>query len=361
MLVAALPLVSEELGLGYAQVGLLLALPQLGSALAEPLIGLAADAAPRRALVGGGGIAFAAGLVGVAAAWGFVPLLAALVVVYPASGAFVSVAQACLMDADAEERERNMLRWTVAGGAGSLLGPLAVAGAAALALGWRPLFLVLAALSLALAVRAGRTRLGGGIREEGVRGAARALAAALRRREVLRRLLALEASDLLLDVFVGFLALLLVDEAGLSPAGAALVVGAWLAAGLAGSAALVPLVGRVGGARYVRLSAPVAAALLCAFLLLPGVAAKTALVVALGLVTAGWYPVLKARLYAELPGRSGVALALGGLTAPVSALPPLAVGALASVVGLGGALWLLLLAPAALLALVPREEASPPA
>jgi hypothetical protein len=49
--------------------------------------------------------------------------------------------------------------------------------------------------------------------------------AALRRRDVLQRLPLLEAADLLLDVFHGFLALYLVDVAGVRPAAAALGVG----------------------------------------------------------------------------------------------------------------------------------------
>ena len=75
----------------------------------------------------------------------------------------------------------------------------------------------------------------------------------------------------------------------------------------------------------------------------------------LGVVTAGWYPLLKARLYAELPERSGTAMALASVTGIAAAVPPLAVGALAAELGLASALWVLLLAPVALLVLVPRR------
>ena len=57
---------------------------------------------------------------------------------------------------------------------------------------------------------------------------------AITRREVLRWLVLLELADLLLDVFGGFLALYLVDEAGASHATAGLAVALWAGAGLIG-------------------------------------------------------------------------------------------------------------------------------
>jgi FSR family fosmidomycin resistance protein-like MFS transporter len=89
------------------------------------------------------------------------------------------------------------------------------------------------------------------------------------------------------------------------------------------------------------------------FLVAPGVAPKLVLLTLLGAVTAGWYPLLKARLYAELPDRSGTAMAISSLTGVAAALPPLGIGLLAASVGVAQALWLLLLAPAALLLLLP--------
>ena len=125
---------------------------------------------------------------------------------------------------------------------------------------------------------------------------------------MLRWLLLLEVADLLLDVFVGFVALYLVDEAGASHGVAGLAVAVWAGAGLAGSAAMIPLLRRVDGLRYLRLSAVAAALLFVAFLLVPGTGAKLALLAALGLVNAGWYPVLQARLYDALGGASSLVL-----------------------------------------------------
>jgi hypothetical protein len=109
------------------------------------------------------------------------------------------------------------------------------------------------------------------------------------------------------------------------------------------------------GLRYLRLSAVAAAALFVAFLVVPGAAAKLVAVAALAVVNAGWYPVLQARLYEELGGASGLVLTAGTLF-PLNTMLPIAVAAVAEHWGLTAALWALLRAPAALLALVPRRR-----
>jgi FSR family fosmidomycin resistance protein-like MFS transporter len=69
----------------------------------------------------------------------------------------------------------------------------------------------------------------------------------------------------------------------------------------------------------------------------------------LGFANAGWYSILQARLYAELPGRSGAVMALANIVGAASYLTPLALGAFAERYGLGAMMWLLLIGPAALL------------
>ena len=91
---AAWPLIRHELGLSYTQVGLVLAVPGfVGSALG-PLIGAAGDTTRRRPLLVAGGIAFALSAGLAAGAVGFWTLLVALAIANPATGAFVSLAQA---------------------------------------------------------------------------------------------------------------------------------------------------------------------------------------------------------------------------------------------------------------------------
>ncbi|MEX2210333.1 MAG: MFS transporter [Gaiellaceae bacterium] len=347
---AAWPLIRGELGLSYAQVGLLLAVPNLVSAVVEPAVGILGDLWRRRVLVAGGGFAFAGALVGVAVSQSFFPLLVAFAVLSPASGAFVSLSQASLMDSEPGRREQNMVRWTVAGSLGAVVGPALIAAIAFLALGWRPLFVGFAVAGALLALASLHVPMAAAPAPHGLRGAWRAL----RRRGVLRWLVLLELSDLLGDVLTGFLALYLVDAAGFSRGAAALALGALTLADLAGNLGLLRLLRNGSGLAYLRLSAIAAAAAFVAFLLTPGLLKLGPLVV-LGLVRAGWYPVLKARLYGELPGRSGMVLTLTGVMGPLGSAAPVAVGLVAERAGLGAALWLLLLAPAALLVLAPRR------
>jgi FSR family fosmidomycin resistance protein-like MFS transporter len=351
---AAWPLVRDDLGLSYGQVGLALALPALVSTVLDPAIGIVGDSPRRRALVLGGGLAFAAAVVAAALAPAFDVLVVALVLFYPASTAFVSLAQASLMDAEPHERERNMARWTLAGSVGVVAGPLLLSVAAALAVGWRPALLAAGLAALPLVWLARELPLP----HPHARASLRSAVCALRDREVRRWLVVLEASNLLLDVLGAFLALYLVDAAGADPAGAALAVAVWTGAGLAGDALLLPLLRRVDGLRWVRASAAAALALYPAFLLAPGLAAKLPLLTLLGLLNAGWYAVPQARLYAALPGASGTAIAVGSVSGLAGALVPLGLGALAGALGLGATLSLLALGPLVLLALVPRRERS---
>ena len=171
---------------------------------------------------------------------------------------------------------------------------------------------------------------------------------ALRTRAVLRWLAVLEAGDLLLDVFHGFLALYFVDVAGASPALAAGAVAAWTGAGLAGDALLLPLLRRLDGIRFLQATALASLAVYPAFLLWGDSCGKLVLVAALGLLNSGWYAVPKARLYEALPGRSGTAVAVGGLGGLVGSSIPVALGAAAGAFGLGATMWGLLVAPFAL-------------
>jgi MFS transporter, FSR family, fosmidomycin resistance protein len=316
----------------------------------EPVLGVMAVTWKRRLLVLAGGGAFAVALALAAGAPSFWVLLVAFSLLYPASGAFVSLSQAALMDLEPERREHNMARWTFAGAVGAVVGPLLLAVAVSFGLGWRELFVGFAALAAVLVLLVGRAPDDG---RDGERPQVRDALRVLVRRDVFRWLFLLELSDLLLDVFLGFLALYLVDEVGASTAAAGLAVAVWTGAGLLGSAAMIPLLRRLDGLRYLRASAVVSAVLFVGFLLVPGMEAKLVLVASLAIANAGWYPVLQARLYGALGDASGLALTVGALF-PLNAVLPLGIAALAEQFGLSVALWPLLAAPLALLVLAPR-------
>jgi len=355
---AAWPLMRTDLGLSYAQIGLLLGLPGVASSLIEPFLGILGDVWRRRVLILGGGVVFALALLLTALSWDFAALLISFILFYPASGAFVTLSQATLMDTNPARHEQNMARWVFAGSLGVVAGPIALGAATTLGLSWRGLFFLFAGLTLILLAVVYRTptpshshtprssSLKAGL-VNGLR--------ALRRPEVLRWLTLLQCSDMMLDVLLGFLALYFVDVVGGTPAQAGGAVAVWTVVGLIGDLLLIPLLERVRGLRYLRLSAAVELALFPAFLLMPGFWTKLGLLGLLGLFNAGWYSILKAQLYSAMPGQSGTVMMVGNVFGLVGSLVPLGLGLVAERFDLTVTMWLLLVGPVALLVGIPID------
>jgi FSR family fosmidomycin resistance protein-like MFS transporter len=321
---------------------------------------LLGDAWNRRALVRGGGIAFASGLVLIATGGGFLSLLLALMLLSPASGAFVGLSQTVLMDLDPARHEQSMARWTLAGSLGVLAGPLLLTAAALAGWGWRGTFGAFALLALLLLRAIWRQPMppAGPVEANVFRALRRSAAgalSALRRRDVLRWLTLIHFSDLMLDVLHGFIALYFVDVVGTSGGGATVAILVWTSLGLVGDALAIPLLERVGGLRYVRASAGLMLVVFPAFLLVGPVSAKLALLGVIGILNSGWYSVLAGRLYSALPGQSATVLALSSVFGIAGGFLPLAIALVAQHAGLDVAMWLLLAGPLALRIGVPRE------
>jgi FSR family fosmidomycin resistance protein-like MFS transporter len=215
--------------------------------------------------------------------------------------------------------------------------------------GWRGLLLGLALLSVPFVVAARRLPLShqGAAPRFGFvfKGAVRALG----RGEVVRWLVLLKLTDLLNDVFYGFLALYFVDVVHVGPTRAGLAVAVWSGAGLVGDWLLIPLLARIDGLRLLRSTAAAMLFAYPAFLLVSGPGPKLAFLALIGLLRAGWYAIPKGRLFAELRGASGTAVALSDLSSLLGRLAPAIIGFAAERVGLDTALWALVIAPAALL------------
>jgi FSR family fosmidomycin resistance protein-like MFS transporter len=362
---AAWPLIRTDLRLSYLQVGLLLSVPGIVSAIIEPFLGILGDVWKRRILILGGGIFFALACLLTGLSTGFVFLLFVLCVFYPSSGAFVSLSQAALMDSASSRHEQNMARWTFAGSLGVVLGPLLLSGMAFIGFGWRGVFIALAGLTLLVLFFAWkRVQQPAGLIPplprfadicSGVRGAF----SALRQGEVLRWLILLQFSDLMLDVLLGFLALYFVDVTGLSPLQAALGIAVWSGLGLLGDFLLIPLLEKVQGLAYLRWSVVLELVLFPAFLLVHDLALKFILLGLLGFFNSGWYAILKGRLYTTMPGKSGTVMTLDNIFGLFGKLLPFGIGLAAQSYGLHMAMWLLLLGPLALLIGLPRRLTPP--
>jgi MFS transporter, FSR family, fosmidomycin resistance protein len=267
------------------------------------------------------------------------------------------------MDTWPDRQAQVMARWELAGSIGAVAGPLLLTAVLASGGGWRDAYLVLAVLAALAwlgrwrrepqaAGTGGVTGTGGegeGDREGEEDGEGEGEGDGEGR--AWRWLVLLQVTDLLGDVFTGFLALYLVDVEHLRPTVAALAIAIRLGASLGGGGALVVVLERVGDLAVLRATAVAAALLYPAFLLVPGVAPKLAILAVLSAATAPWYPLLQARLYGSLPGRSSVAVTLSSAAGLAGGLGPLAVGLAAQAFGLGWALAGLVVVPLVVLGL----------
>ncbi|NLE46456.1 MAG: MFS transporter [Chloroflexi bacterium] len=357
---AAWPLIRDDLGINYAQIGLLLALPGVVSHLVEPAIGVLGDVWRRHALVLAGGAVFALTLFLTGLSQTFGMLLLAFTLMGPASGMFVTLSQATLMDIGPDRREGNMARWTLAGSLGVMTGSFVLGGIAAGDVGWRVLYLALAGLALIPLFAMSRfhptpVQHGHAVGfRECIVGALRALA----HRDVLRWLTLLEFSDLMLDVLLGYLALYFVDVVEVTAGWASLAVVVWTVAGLLGNLLLIPLLERIQGLDYLRASSAIDLVLFAGFLLVPGLWLKLLLLALVGSLNAGWYAVLQAQVYDVMPGMSGRVMTVSSVFGLLGSLLPWGLGMVANCLGLQVMMWLLLLGPAALLVGLPRASGS---
>ena len=370
---AALPAIHTDLALTYAQIGLLLGLPKIAGTVIEPFLMLLGDSSWRKKLVVGGGIGIIVALLLTASSTSFLTLLLAFIVSFPASGAFVSLSQATLMDLNPGRTSQMMARWTVYGSLGNLLGPAILVAGFAVGLSWRWSYLAVALIALGLVIILWRKKFPPRPQngEDGEKSGPqlslselpgwmwRNLRLAITSRTLLRWVILLEISDLMLDVFISYAALYFADVAGLTPAQTSLVILLLMLAGLLADLILVQILEHFPGRRLVRLTAAVSIPLFIAFLLAPGTLAKVALAILLRFSTTGWYQVMQGEAYAAVPTKSGTVAAINSIAGLLGGLLVWLVGTTANRFGLSMAMWLLLAAPISLVIFVPINQREP--
>jgi FSR family fosmidomycin resistance protein-like MFS transporter len=350
---ATLPTIKTEFSLSYTQVGLLFTLPGLVGVAGEPFIGLLGDTRHRRALVLGGIIATAIGLSLIASAQRYPLLLLAECVMYVASGAYVNLSQATLIDRDPRRAEHTMARWVLMGAIGVTISPMIITVVLSLEGSWRAVYFSTAIMAGVFAMLLFKQRFNGhdgaGEGVSSLKQLGRSLLVALRSRTLIKWVILAELADFMLDKLLEVTGLYFHDVAGVSlPAASAAVTVATIA-GLIGNFALVPLLDKVNGVRVLRISALVALFAYAALLLIPIVWLKYAFIAVINLSTAGWYTVLRAKCYEVLPGQSGVVVAVTSLANISSLFVPLLLGSIADAFGLQMAMWLLMIGPVALI------------
>jgi hypothetical protein len=205
----AMPFLRDDLGLDYAEIGLLFGAPAILSTLLEPAVLLLGDTPLRGRLIVGGGLLLGLALLVIGGADTFLVLFLALTVSYPASGAFVGLSQATMIERHPARESEMMARWTAAGTLGSLSGPVLFAAMVVTGLTWRSTFVLMGAagLGLALLVRSPRPANAAPFDVRTIAADLRGnLRATLRLPRLWRWLLLLPLADLMLDVFFGYIA-----------------------------------------------------------------------------------------------------------------------------------------------------------
>ncbi len=360
---AALPALRTDLGLTYVQVGLLLGVPGIINTFIEPVLMLLGDTRFRKHIMLGGGVAIAISLIVIATTRSFALALVGFIIAYPASGAFVSLSQATLMDLNPTREPQMMARWTLSGSLANLIGPLILAAGFALGLGWRWAYLGLALMCLALVGMTWLRHIPMQSRQSPTPQAEHAgkslvhgLWEALRNPSLMRWMILLQFSDLLLDVLTGYLALYFTDVIGLSVVQASVMMSVLMGAGLISNIVLIPLLEKYPGRTLVRVSAGVSGVLYAAWLLTPWLWAKIGLIVLIKLVTLGWYEVLQGEAFGEVPGRSGTVMAINSIIGVLGGGVAFLIGWVAARAGLQAALWILLAGPVSLVIFIPRHR-----
>jgi MFS family permease len=343
---------SFDLSHGMA-AGWILGGMMLLSLLLEPPLFIAADRYPRRWFVCGGLLAM--GLVCLAAA--VAPIYAVLLVVLalygPASGCGVTLAQATLMDAHPESRERIMTRWTFMGASGDLAAPLLFSLLALVALGWRSAFGLVGVVLLIYALFLWRRRFPDEVEKGHDPGDRVPLGVAVRtafaNRTLLAWLFGVWLCGMLDEILVAFGALHLRHGLGADVQVRSLILGLLMAGGMVGLLVGDRLLDRLHPLSLLRWSAAGAAAAYLGWVYAPSVPASAVLFFLTGVFSSLLYPIAKAQAYRALPGQSGMVNAVAQIFAPLSVILPFALGAVADRFGLVWALVVLSAQPIGLL------------
>jgi predicted MFS family arabinose efflux permease len=345
----AMESIRADLGLSYAQAGVLLALLPAGGVLGIFLMA-AADFVSRRLLGAAGALVYALCLMTFATGRSFAALAIASVLWGAASDAFVHATQLALAELAGDELDATLARTNVLGSVGDLLGPLTLAVASATGIGWRPVFVVGGVLMLGYAGLLAAQPLPPPHPDGSTPwSVARAVLGDTR----VVRLAAIWALIAVLDEpFLGFLIADLEETHGISAAAATALVGAVVAGGIV----TYTVLGATRRSFSVR-SRLTAASIGQLIAVLVMVAAPWPAVVAFagfgfGAAIALLWVTLLAMTLRLRPGQVGTTqAAVSGLATVGVALPPL-IGIAADRLGLGAAMWLFALAPAGILLLV---------
>lgn len=320
--------------------------------MSDAIFGVIGDIWSRRLLISAGTVAAGIGLILMGIAPGYLLLLTGVAIQGFAGGPFVGLSQASLMDAHPGRHNQMMAWWSIIGNIGFLVTLLMVAVAYTLGIDWRPLFVFGGILFIIYALfltrlrfpRAGETTKDGEETGENVKPTSNwvAIKAAALDKALLRWALILPLLEMPQNAFV---VLYFDDVVGLSNVAASSSLLIIIVSSLVGKALLPWLLRYFEGLRLLKLDIWIGIVSFGAFLLVPTVPAKFATLAVFSLVESSWHTLAQAQAYSTQPGKSGVVLSVTSIISPITSLLPLLVGVIATWVGLGWGLAVLLVGP----------------
>jgi MFS family permease len=330
-----------------ATAAALLVVPLVLTLVLEPIFFVLADRMPRRRFVVGGLAAMAVTAFASALAPSAWTLAIIVSFAYVAMGTGVALAQATLADAHPDDRDRVMTRWTLMGVLGDLLAPAMFALLGALALGWRSAYAICGVLITAVTIALATRTFPAPQREpeEDEPGVLTAIVDALKAPGLIAWLLAGWLCDLLDEILVIFAAIRLRDDFGADVSTRSLALGAIVAGGAFGLVIADRLLKRVASLKLLGLSAAACLACYLAWLAATTIPVAIGTLFLVGLTASPLYPIVAARTYDALPGRSGTVHAAGHITTPLSLALPWLLGWIADRAGALAALAVLAIAP----------------
>lgn len=357
----ALAPIRADLGLSYAQAGAILTALPAGGIIGDGFT-LAADYVNRRLLSALGALVVGLALFAFALTHAFIVLLVAAFLWGAASDAFVHGCEVALVDLARDDLPPALARVNAYGAAGDLLGPLTLAAAEALGLGWRAPFALGGALMLLYAAWLLTQRFPPPTPAGEERSPLASVLAVLRDRRVIVLAVVAELFGLLDEPLLGFVIAYLEQARGVAPAGATAVTAVIVAAGLAGYLAVSAVSRRMSVRRLLIGGAAALTVSVAAIVAVPvaGVVAVAGAV--FGFTGAIFYSVLQATYLSLRPGQAGATTAVVSTIGMAGIGFPTLVGAVADRAGLQAGLWLYAAVPLAALALLlllfPKSTAS---
>ncbi len=334
--------------------GALLFIPGVVALIIEPILFVLADRYPRKWFVCGG--LFGMGVAGLAAAAApnVYVLSLAIAVAWVGSGSGVALAQATLVDARPNDPERALARWALLGEVGDLAAPALMAGVAVVGMTWRAAYVVVSVAVLLWAVallRAEFPTSSADDDEEDEPSVLNALRTAVGNRTLVAWLGAAALCDLLDEIVVVFATLHLRENLAAGSVARSVVIGAAIAGAIVGVIATEWLLLRVKPIRLLLIASVGCAISYAAWIACEDIWLSGALFFVVGVTAAPMYPIVIARAYAALPGRSGTVNAAGHLYTPLILGLPWVLGLVADHIGLRVTLAILLIQPIGLVAI----------